>query len=142
MVPLTAPPQAIETTADPAALRAMIAKTAAAWEAVGETAPHDSVLTCEEYRPERFAENEISFFESAREDLGLLSGLLRRIGRSPEGFACCLEFGCGVGRVTAQLAADVLKGASPGCLPSAFATGTETFGGARLYQCQLSAGNT
>jgi hypothetical protein len=71
-VPLTAPPQAIETTADPAALRAMVAKTAAAWETVGETAPHHSVLTCDEYRPERFAENEVSFFESGKHDLALI----------------------------------------------------------------------
>ena len=63
-VPLTAPPQAIEIAADPAALRAMVAKTAAAWETVGETAPYHSVLTLDEYRPERFAENESSFFES------------------------------------------------------------------------------
>ena len=56
-VPLTAPPQAIEIVADAAALRAMAAKTAAAWEIVGEAAPYHSVLTSDEYKPERFAEN-------------------------------------------------------------------------------------
>jgi SAM-dependent methyltransferase len=104
-VPLIAPPQAIETAADSATLRAIIAKTAAAWKASGETAPHYSVLTHEEYRPDRLAENERSFFESGKLDLNLLLALLRRIGRPAEGFRCCLEFGCGVGRVTAQLAA-------------------------------------
>jgi SAM-dependent methyltransferase len=103
-VPLTAPPQAIETAANPAALRAMVAKTAAAWETVGETAPYHSVLTSDKYRPERFAENEICFFESGKEDLALILALLHRIGRPSEGFCRCLEFGCGVGRVTAQLA--------------------------------------
>ena len=105
MVPITAPPQMIETAADPAALRAMVAKTAAAWETVGETAPYHSVLTSDEYTPERFAENEISFFESGKDDLALILALLHRIGRPAEGFCRCLEFGCGVGRVTAQLAA-------------------------------------
>jgi SAM-dependent methyltransferase len=104
-VPLTAPPQAIETAAEPAALRAMVAKTAAAWETVGETAPYHSVLTCDEYRPERFAENEVSFFESGKHDLALILALSHRIGRPAEDFYRCLEFGCGVGRVTAQLAA-------------------------------------
>jgi SAM-dependent methyltransferase len=104
-VSLAAPPQAIETAADSAALRAMVAKTAAAWETVGETAPYHSVLTCDEYRPDQFAENEISFFESGKQDLELILALLHRIGRPPEGFYRCLEFGCGVGRVTAQLAA-------------------------------------
>jgi SAM-dependent methyltransferase len=104
-VSLFAPPQVIETAADPAVLRAMVAKTAAAWEAVGDTAPYHSVLTTDNYRPERFAENEISFFESGKHDLALILALLHRIGRPAEGFCRCLEFGCGVGRVTAQLAA-------------------------------------
>jgi SAM-dependent methyltransferase len=104
-VPLTAPPQAIEIVADAAALRAMAAKTAAAWEIVGEAAPYHSVLTSDEYKPERFAENEISFFQSGKDDIALILALLQRIGRPAEGFCRCLEFGCGVGRVTAQLAA-------------------------------------
>jgi len=77
----------------------------AAWEAIGETAPYHSVLTIDEYRPERFAENEISFFESGKHDLALMVALLHRIGRPLKTFYRCLEFGCGVGRVTAQLAA-------------------------------------
>jgi 2-polyprenyl-3-methyl-5-hydroxy-6-metoxy-1,4-benzoquinol methylase len=104
-VPLTAPPQAIEIVADAAALRAMAAKTAAAWEIVGEAAPYHSVLTSDEYKPERFAENEISFFQSGKDEVALILALLQRIGRPAEGFCRCLEFGCGVGRVTAQLAA-------------------------------------
>jgi len=104
-VPVTAPPQAIEITADPTALRAMIAKIAVAWETYGKVAPHHSVLTTDEYKPERIAENEISFFESGKHDLALILALLHRIGRSADDFDRCLEFGCGVGRVTAQLAA-------------------------------------
>jgi 2-polyprenyl-3-methyl-5-hydroxy-6-metoxy-1,4-benzoquinol methylase len=83
----------------------MVAKTAAAWETVGETAPYHSVLTFDEYRPERFAENEVSFFEGGKHDLALILALLHRIGRPAQDFYRCLEFGCGVGRVTAQLAA-------------------------------------
>ena len=95
----------IETAAEPAALRAMIAKTAATWEANGETAPYHSVLTTDEFRPERFAENELSFFASGKDDVALLLAVLQRIGRHTESFSRCLEFGCGVGRVTAPLAA-------------------------------------
>jgi SAM-dependent methyltransferase len=104
-VPLLAPPQAIETAADPTTLRAIIAKTAVAWEAIGETEPHYSVLSYEEYRPARLSDNENSFFETGKIDLDLVLAVLRRIGRPAEGFRRCLEFGCGVGRVTAQLAA-------------------------------------
>lgn len=103
-VSMTAPPQEIEWTADRVAMRAMITKIAAAWEAYGAVAPYHSVLSSDEYVPERFDENRISFFGSAKDDLELILGLLCRIGRSPSDFTRCLEFGCGVGRVTAQLA--------------------------------------
>jgi|SRR6516162_2201983 SAM-dependent methyltransferase len=105
LVPLVAPTQAIETTADPAALRAMIAKMGVVWKTNGEIEPHYSVLSLDEYRPDRFAENESRFFESGKDDLDLLLAVLRRIGRPVESFNRCLEFGCGVGRVTAYLAA-------------------------------------
>jgi hypothetical protein len=52
MVSLVVPPQAVETAADPTSLQAIIAKIAVAWEAIGDTAPHYSVLTQEDYIPE------------------------------------------------------------------------------------------
>lgn len=104
-VSLGAPPQAIETATDPATLRAIIAKTAAYWQGIGETAPHWSVLTYDQYKPDRFVKNETSFFESGKHDLDLLLALLSRIGQPAKRFRRCLEFGCGVGRVTVQLAA-------------------------------------
>jgi SAM-dependent methyltransferase len=105
LVPLAAPPQAIETTADPTALRAMIAKMEVIWKTTGEIEPHYSVLSLDEYRPRSFAEHESRFFESGKDDLDLLLAVLRRIGRPAKSFNRCLEFGCGVGRVTAYLAA-------------------------------------
>jgi SAM-dependent methyltransferase len=104
-VSLFAPRQAIETAASPMTLRAIAAKTAAYWEAVGESAPHQSVLTYDSYSPDQFAENETSFFESGKGDRDLILALLRRVGRPVGDFRRCLEYGCGVGRVTAQLAA-------------------------------------
>jgi SAM-dependent methyltransferase len=92
-------------TTDPTILRTIVAKTAGFWKTVGETAPHESVLTYACYKPDRFAENEVTFFESGKFDLELLLAFLRRIGRPPEEFRRCVEFGCGVGRVTAPLAA-------------------------------------
>jgi len=103
-VPLTAPPPEVETVADPEALNAIIAKTGEAWAALGMVAPHHSVLSAEQYRPGRLAENESAFWESGRGDLDLVISVLRRIDRSPYDFRRCVEYGCGVGRVTAQLA--------------------------------------
>jgi trans-aconitate methyltransferase len=103
-VPLTAPPRPVETVADAAALRAILAKLALVWEEAGKQAPHFSVASYDKFRPERLAETEPEFFESGKDDRDLVLGVLRRIGRPPESFRCCLEYGCGIGRVTAHLA--------------------------------------
>ena len=55
--------------------------------------------------PSDLPRTKFSFFESGKQDLALILALLDRIGRSAKDFYCCLEFGCGVGRVTVQLAA-------------------------------------
>ena len=103
-LPLDAPPLSIETETDPATLAAVVAETSRYWEAIGETAPHWSVITAEEFGPEHIAENETRFFQSAEVDRRLLLALLARIGRSPDQFRTLVEFGCGVGRMTAQFA--------------------------------------
>jgi SAM-dependent methyltransferase len=105
LVPLGSRAQAIETVTDMTTLRAIVAETAACWDSVGKTAPHESVLAYDEYKPDRFPENEAAFFETGKGDLAMLLGILNRIGRPVEDFCRCVEFGCGVGRVTPQLAA-------------------------------------
>ena len=56
------------------------------------------------FGPDHIAENEARFFASAEVDRRLLVGLLARIGRRPDQFRKLVEFGCGVGRMTAQFA--------------------------------------
>ena len=103
-LPLDAPALPIETDTDPATLAKVVAHTARFWEAIGETAPHWSVITSDEFRPERVAANEVQFFRSAEVDRDLLLALLRRIDRAPGTFRKLVEFGCGVGRLTTHLA--------------------------------------
>jgi 2-polyprenyl-3-methyl-5-hydroxy-6-metoxy-1,4-benzoquinol methylase len=104
-LPLDAPPLSIETETDRETLGRVVARTAQFWESIGETAPHWSVITSPDFRPERMAENEAKFFQSAEPDRVLLLGLLRRIGCTPRDFRTIVEFGCGVGRFTSHLAA-------------------------------------
>jgi SAM-dependent methyltransferase len=99
------PPQDIETETDAATLKAIVAKTAAYWSEIGKKAPHWSVITSDQFKPSNLVENEGSFFESGAGDRDLILALLRRIGRSAPEFRRCVEYGCGVGRVTAHLAA-------------------------------------
>lgn len=103
-LPLEAPPLSIETRVDRETLAAVVAETARFWETIGETAPHWSVITSSDFLPDRIAENELRFFESAEPDRRLLLAILARIGRRPEEFRTLVEFGCGVGRMTALFA--------------------------------------
>jgi SAM-dependent methyltransferase len=105
LVPLESQAQAIDTVAEMTILRAIVVKTATCWETVGKTAPHESVLAYDDYTPDRLPENKTAFFETGKGDLAMLLAILNRIGRSTEEFRRCVEFGCGVGRVTPQLAA-------------------------------------
>ncbi len=58
------PPQDVETSADPATLAQIVAKTGAYWSKVGETAPHWSVLTHDAFLPENLSANLARFYES------------------------------------------------------------------------------
>ena len=103
-LPLDVPALPIQLTADAETMASLISYTGKYWEEVGRTAPHWSVLTAPEYRPEHIDANEVAFFESGRDDAALLVALLRRIGRAPEEFQRCAEYSCGVGRITTHLA--------------------------------------
>lgn len=103
-LPLGAPPLHVETDAGPEALARLLRAVAARWEAIGEAAPHWSVLSSEEFRPDRIAETEEAFYASGAGDLAILLGILARIGRAPTDFATLVEYGCGVGRLTMELA--------------------------------------
>jgi 2-polyprenyl-3-methyl-5-hydroxy-6-metoxy-1,4-benzoquinol methylase len=97
------PPEEIDIETDKNTLRAIFAKTAQYWSEIGKSAPYYSVVTEDRYNPSQFDQNEAAFWEGAN-DHDLIVALLRRIGRSPSDFRCCVEYGCGVGRNTVPLA--------------------------------------
>ncbi len=103
-LPLDAPPLEVETVADRATLAELVGFTGRYWEEIGRTAPHWSVLTEHNYKPDAIAQHEAAFFATGQGDADLLLALLRRIGRDPAEFSCCAEYGCGVGRITTHLA--------------------------------------
>jgi SAM-dependent methyltransferase len=100
-----AEPQPIETEVDAATLAALFARTQAQWMRLGETEPHWSVLTHESFRAERLDEAaRAAFYATGEAAAGLVQRLAARAGAAAPG-GVCLELGCGVGRVTAPLAA-------------------------------------
>ncbi|MCA3417034.1 MAG: class I SAM-dependent methyltransferase [Roseomonas sp.] len=107
VVPLksvTVPPLAIEVSASSETLALMLNKTAAYWNRIGTEAPHWSVLTAERFFPENIVANREAFFETSKLDEELIVASLARAGFQPSDFRSCLEFGCGVGRLTFRLA--------------------------------------
>ena len=103
-VPLDAPPLDIEWRADAATTTALLAHVRDTWTRLGNEQPHWSVLSAEQFRPDRIEANEAAFFASGGNDVAQLVAILRRNGLEPAAFPRMFEFGCGIGRVTAHLA--------------------------------------
>lgn len=104
VMPMAPPPIAVESEAAPEALEALLGRIGAYWAEVGQEAPHWSVLTQDRFRPDRIAATRAEFYETGRADLDLVLGLLAAHGLSPDGLPHLVEFGCGVGRATLDLA--------------------------------------
>ena len=102
--PLDASPNAVETEADAAALARMAAHVGGYWTRAGQAAPHWSVLTEERFLPQNIADNLQAFYAAGAWDAQVLDASLARIGRRAESYRHCVDYGCGVGRVTLQLA--------------------------------------
>lgn len=98
------PPLDIEISTSVKTLELMLAKTAEYWNRIGSEAPHWSVLTLEIFTPENILTYRDEFFESSKRDEELIVASLARAGFRPSDFRSCLEFGCGVGRLTFRLA--------------------------------------
>ncbi|MBL8581777.1 MAG: class I SAM-dependent methyltransferase [Rhizobiaceae bacterium] len=106
------PPAArVEVEAQGEAGATLWARVAKSWTEMGQSVPHWSVLTFDQFRPEALEENRAVFENSAEIDGRLVDAALERFagGSSPAkaktpAQATCLEIGCGVGRATRALA--------------------------------------
>ncbi len=74
------------------------------WEKLGSEQPYWSVITQPEYRPEKLGkEGKSKFFESGKSSVQKLHKFCDIAGVEYQK-GLCLDFGCGVGRITFQLA--------------------------------------
>jgi SAM-dependent methyltransferase len=99
------PPMRIDDVQDSRDLQVLFAHIQASWEQFGETEPHWSVLTNEQFKNAKIDQNMESFYETGKHDYDqkILGTFVRNnvdIGK----IKSCLEYGCGVGRVTRWLA--------------------------------------
>lgn len=98
------PARTIETSGDPALLERLFDHVNRSWHHLGETDPYWSVLTAPQYRGQPSQEDIARFFASGAGDVKRLQAALARLGVALDGNGTCIEYGCGLGRVTRHLA--------------------------------------
>lgn len=94
----------IDVDVSGAQLDAAFERVRTTWESVGVDEPFWSVLSADEFKRDRLAGTD-SFYESGRSHVAQLSATLKRNGVDIGAIESCMEFGCGVGRMTVWLAA-------------------------------------
>jgi len=104
-VPLDREEMDMDIAASSTDLRLLIDRIRNAWTHLGQVRPHYSVLTNRKYLPESLDAGSIEdFYASGVEEVSAVSAILRRYGKSDLGSQICVEYGCGLGRVTLPLA--------------------------------------
>src|SRR6267154_5798909 len=105
LLPLDAPALDIETDAPPEQLEAALSKVRSIWSRLGLARPHFSVLTHPKFLPDSLSSTTDQFWNSGEHEAAMLRRVLARVGLHRTETMSCVEFGCGVGRVTVPLAA-------------------------------------
>jgi len=77
-----------------------------AWEHLGETEPYWSVLTSEKFLQTNIQHPSVieEFYNTGKNEVAQITKTLERSGIDHASFTSCLEYGCGLGRVTRWLA--------------------------------------
>lgn len=93
----------VDTNASPSELQALLNRIKEEWEGFGRDEPHWSVLTHEAFKKASLADNMEEFFRSGKYVANIIQAFLARNGLT-RNYGTCFELGCGVGRITLQLA--------------------------------------
>ncbi len=94
----------VQVEASEGEIRAMMDRIAREWRNFGETEPHWSVLTSDQFVAANIAETIDLFYASGFGDLPRFFSPLARAGLPAERTGKVLDFGCGVGRLSLALA--------------------------------------
>ncbi len=103
-LPLDIPAPQVDWQADTASLARLLERITRTWTALGEDRPHWSVLSSEQFLPERIEATRSAFYASGAGEARRVLGALERHGVSARSHRRLLEYGCGVGRATPHLA--------------------------------------
>jgi 2-polyprenyl-3-methyl-5-hydroxy-6-metoxy-1,4-benzoquinol methylase len=104
-LPLDRAEMDIDIAADATDLPLILRGIRKAWTHLGEVRPHHSVLTTQEYHPEFIdAESIERFYATGGTGVSTIAAVLRRYGFADLESKVCVEYGCGLGRMTLALA--------------------------------------
>lgn len=104
ILPLDLPPQRVDAYASQDELNQCSAKIKQAWEFLGKDRAHFSVLTDNDFLPENFAGAADRFWASGEAEAQRAERLLKKHGMTELAGRTCVEYGCGVGRITTAFA--------------------------------------
>ena len=107
--PFNLPPIPVEIDCTEAEYDQMHARIVKGWSILGETDAFWSVLTQPQYHTNEFEKNKEQFFKSGKDSAGNFISSLRRSGINHNLMHSCMDFGCGVARVSAHLAPHFTK---------------------------------
>lgn len=104
LVPLGHPGLDVEWEASPAQIRDITERIKKAWTHMGLNRPYHSVLSSVDNLPENFdEEKEERFWKSGRTEAAGAESVLARYKFTDLNHKICVEYGCGLGRVTVVL---------------------------------------
>jgi 2-polyprenyl-3-methyl-5-hydroxy-6-metoxy-1,4-benzoquinol methylase len=98
------PPMSIEDVGSDRDLQKLFDLIQFTWEEFGKREPHWSVVVAEQYQQSNIEANKDEFYRTGEQHLAQLFGSLERNHVQHRGFKTCLDYGCGVGRITRHLA--------------------------------------
>lgn len=105
LVPLDRKDLEIEVKASASDLARLKERIRATWTELGLSRPHYSVFSGDEYQPALINDVSIEqFYSSGVAEVEVIDAILRRYGFGASQANACLEYGCGLGRVTLALA--------------------------------------
>ena len=105
LVSLDRPAMEVDTSASPLELSLVKDRIRETWTQLGVDRPHDSSLSGEGYQPENINDEAVErFYASGLDEAAMVDSMLSRHGFSQLQSKVCVEYGCGLGRVTFALA--------------------------------------
>ena len=105
LVPPDRPAMQVELDASPAELNRLRDRVREAWTHMGATRPHHSVLSRDDYLPKNINQKAIeSFMASGNREALIIKSILERHNFELAHSKTCVEYGCGLGRVTIPIA--------------------------------------